>query len=254
MNPNTTPGQGTYSYSWLTNDNTKLDLNPESPATSVIIVSKGSSSPGYPSGEITVKASLNGFTSLAFQVRINTPYRLQMLNSAPPEKCSFIFSSPAFIGFQSSYFYNILDMGGAVLNPIVTHETLENRRVVTLDGSTTDWAQAPALGTWMPGNTDHWGLAANTWAFVDNYRVCTGPGLPPLTPVPFDPTPNAPTDPVVNFTQKFWVGKSTPADTNTFTGKCVQRNIALLKRSSGSVANMVSPATPAQCAAGVFTN
>lgn len=256
MNPNTTPGQGTHGYSWITNDNSKLDLIPENPATKVIIVSKGSSTPGYPSGEITVKASLNGFTSLAFQVRINAPHRLRMGNNGTPfnETCSTIYGSPAYIGYQSGYVYNILDLTGAVLTPIITHETLENRKVVVPGGSSSNWATMPSRGTWTPGNPDHWGQIDNAWAFIDNYRVCSGPTLIELTPLPFDPTPNAPAAPVVNFTQKFWVGTTTPEATNTFTGKCVQRNTALLRQSIGSVDAIVSPATSAQCASGVFVN
>lgn len=256
MNPNTTPGQGTYGYSWITNDNSKLDLIPENPATKVIIVLKGSSTPGYPSGEITVKASLNGFTSLAFQVRINAPHRLRMGNNGTPfnETCSTIYGSPAYIGYQSGYVYNILDLTGAVLTPIITHETLENRKVVVPGGSSSNWATMPSRGTWTPGNPDHWGQIDNAWAFIDNYRVCSGPTLIELTPLPFDPTPNAPAAPVVNFTQKFWVGTTTPEATNTFTGKCVQRNTALLRQSIGSVDAIVSPATSAQCASGVFVN
>ena len=180
-----------------------------------------------------------------------------MRNGGVPfnENCSALYAgNPAYIGFQSGYIYSILDVSGAVLNPIVTHETLENRKVVVPGGSPSNWQATPSRGTWIPGNTDHWGKVNNTWAFVDNYRVCSGPTLIELTPPPFDPTPNAPTAPVVNFTQKFWVGTPTPEATNTFTGKCVQRNIALLKQSVGSVDSIVSPATPAQCAAGVFVN
>jgi len=257
MNPNTTPAQGTYSYSWLTNDNTKLDLTPENPATRVIIVSKGSSSPGYPPGEITVKASLNGFTSLAFQVRINKPYSLRMGNGGAPVTitCRQALNStdPSYQGFQSNYFYSILDLSGSVLNPITTHETLENRKLAA-GVPESNWVNPPDRATWTPADFGSNDLTDNQPAFIDSYQACVGPTFIPLTPVPLDPNPASPTLPVVTFTQKFWVGTSTPETTNTFTGTCVQRNVAVLRRNTGSVESKLSPATPAQCVAGTFVN
>ena len=257
MNPNTTPDQGTYSHLWLTNDNTKLDLTPENPATRVIIVSKGSSSPGFPSGEITVKASLNGFTSLAFQVRINTPRSLRMGNDGAAVTIScrdtFEIPDPRYEGFRSSYLYSILDLNGNVLNPITTHETLENR-LLAAGVPESNWGNPPDRATWTPAMFGSNDLTENQPAFIDELQACVGPAFIELTPVPLDPNPNSTTIPVVNFTQKFWVGTSTPTTTNTFTGTCVQRNVAVLRLNTGSVESKLSPATPAQCAANVFVN
>ena len=255
MNPNVTPGQGTYTYSWITNNGTKVDLAPENPPTQVIITSKDASSPGFPSGEITAKASLNGFMSLAFQVRVNTPHRLELFSGAPLIlPCAQANGIATQTGWSANFFYSIFDINGNGLVPITTHETLENRRAVL---NTTNWFVPVDRATWTPGPNNGarpnvWEQQQNSnWTFQDVYQACQSPTTS-LFPEPLNPTNE--TDLVVTFTQKYWVGTSTPPNANAFTGKCVQRNKIDANLGSGAASSVVSPAIASQCAAGVFVN
>jgi hypothetical protein len=227
--------------SWYTDSPSRLSIpNPISGSATLIALGASDFQAGY---DIHVWVTVDGLSSNQLPVFINTPST--MTTSGPSQFCNALGCDCLArgypvngIGYVALITHGVADRIGNILTPIDLNESLEHQQFFG------GWiGQVPPVATpwnvfqWNPNNT-----------ISDYLSACSLEGSSP------NPPPTAfglnGTVPILNETQKFWIGSQTH-----FHGVCVQRGVLTLYTDHGAVSPYYTPIlSPADCNEGNVIN